>query len=272
MTRLVSLAAVLLFLSAAAYVGAGPRFITVASTTSTYNSGLFGYLHPVFTRETGIGVRVVAKGTGASLRLAKECNADVLVVHAKAREEAFVAEGCGVKRFDLMDNDFVIVGPRNDPAGVKGLKSAPGAFKKIAAAQAAFASRGDNSGTNIKELAIWKRAGITPRGSWYRSLGQGMGATLRVAGETSSYTLTDRGTWLAFKEKMGRRLRLAILNEGDPVLFNQYGIIAVNPERCPHVKREFAQTYVKWMLSKKTQRLIGAYRKFGEVLFHPSAR
>ncbi len=272
MKRLVPAVAVLLFLSSSAYVGAGPRFITVASTTSTYNSGLFGYLHPVFTRETGIGVRVVAKGTGASLRLAKECNADVLVVHAKAREEAFVAGGYGVKRFDLMYNDFVIVGPPNDPAGVKGLKSASDAFKKIAALQATFASREDNSGTNIKELAIWKRAGIKPRGGWYKSLGQSMGATLRVAGEMSSYTLTDRGTWLAFKEKMGKRLRLAILTEGDPVLFNQYGIIEVNPEKCPHVKRDLAQTYVEWMLSKKTQRLIGTYRKFGEVLFHPSAR
>jgi tungstate transport system substrate-binding protein len=272
MKRFIAITAVLLVVCSVGYLGAADRFITIASTTSTYNSGLFDYIHPVFTKDTGIKVRVVAKGTGASIRLAQECNADVIVVHAKQKELKFVREGYGVKRFDLMYNDFIIVGSAKDPAGIKGMKSAPSAFKKVAKSGNTFASRGDNSGTHTKEKNIWKKAGVNPSGGWYKSLGQGMGATLRVANEMGCYTLTDRGTWLAFKEKMGRKLELAILVEGDPILFNQYGIIAVNPKKCRNVKKRMAQQYVDWMTSPRAQRLIGSYKKFGEVLFTPNAK
>lgn len=249
---------------------AADKFITVSSTTSTANSGLFDTILPIFEKKTGIQVRVVAVGTGQAILQARKGDADVLFVHHKPSEEKFVAEGYGVERFDVMYNDFVIAGPAADPAGVKGMKDAPAALNKIAGAEAAFASRADNSGTHKKELELWKAAGIDVKahsGTWYRETGSGMGATLNTATGMDAYVLTDRGTWLSFKN----RGNLAVLVEGDPVLFNQYGIILVNPKKHPHVKADLGQSFVDWVLSAEGQQAIGDFKINGEQLFKPNA-
>ncbi len=243
-------------------------FITVASTTSTENSGLFGHILPLFQEETGIEVRVVAQGTGQALETGRRGDADVVFVHALSQEERFVAEGYGVQRFDVMYNDFVIVGPADDPADVRSTDSASAAMAAIAGAKAAFSSRGDDSGTHVAEVALWNDAGILPEGSWYLSTGSGMGATLNTAVQIPAYALTDRGTWLSFQN----RGPLEIVFEGDPVLFNPYGIILVNPERHPHVKTAEGKTFIDWILSEAGQAAIASYKIGGEQLFFPSAQ
>ena len=249
---------------------AADKFITVASTTSTANSGLFDYILPMFEKKTGIQVRVVAVGTGQAIRQAQNGDADVLFVHHRPSEEKFVAEGYGVKRFDVMYNDFVVVGPKNDPAGIKGDKDVADAFKKIAAAKAPFCSRGDNSGTNKKEMELWKASGTDAKaasGSWYRETGSGMGATLNTAAGMDAYALTDRGTWLSFEN----RGSLAIVVEGDARLFNPYGVILVNPKKFPHVKAAEGQAFIDWVVSKEGQAAIASYKRGGEQLFFPNA-
>lgn len=254
-----------------ATVARGDSFIIVASTTSTENSGLFKYMLPQFQGETGIEVRVVAVGTGQALRNARNCDADVLFVHHKPSEEKFVADGFGVKRYDVMYNDFVVVGPGSDPAGVKGMKDAPAALQKIAAAKSPFASRGDDSGTHKKELSLWKAAGVEARkasGTWYRETGSGMGATLNTASGMNAYALTDRGTWLKFKN----RGELTIVVEGDERLFNPYGIILVNSAKCPKVKSTEGQKFIDWVVSPKGQRAINEYKIEGQQAFFGNAR
>jgi tungstate transport system substrate-binding protein len=251
----------------------GPAFaddIICASTTSTENSGLFGHILPLFEKDSGIEVKVVARGTGAALEMGRRGDADVVLVHAKEQELKAVAEGFFVDRHDVMYNDFVIIGPPNDPAGIKGLKSVVDAFRKIADQQAVFVSRGDQSGTHTKELAIWKQVDINPTGlQWYLEVGQGMEKTQRIGNEKRAYVLTDRGTWLATKDQ----LEMEILLEGDPILFNQYGIMAVNPEKHSHVKYEQAMKFIKWMISDKGQTAIDGFRdKQGNALFVPNAK
>jgi tungstate transport system substrate-binding protein len=250
---------------------AADRFITVASTTSTENSGLFRYLLPLFQHDTGIEVRVVAVGTGQAIELAQRGDADVLFVHHKPSEEKFVAEGFGVARFDVMYNDFVVVGPRTDPASVQGMTDVAAALAQIAAKQSMFVSRGDDSGTHKLELSLWKAAGINvaaASGTWYREAGTGMGATLNTASGLEAYSLTDRGTWISFKN----RGNLAILIEGDSRLFNQYGAILVNPKKHPHVKTTEGQRFIDWLLADKGQQAIAAFRIEGERAFFPNAR
>ena len=256
----------------AAGTAAAETRIKCASTTSTQNSGLFDYILPIFAKKTGIQVDVVAVGTGASIEIGKRGDADVVFVHAKPLELKAVEEGFFVNRHDVMYNDFVIVGPPDDPAKIKGLKSATEAFKKIAAGGATFISRGDKSGTNIKELSVWKADGIDPKGQkWYLEAGQGMGNTLRVASEKGAYTLTDRGTWLALKDK--EKLKLALFGEGDPILFNQYGVMAVNPEKHKQVKYKEAMEFVNWLISPEGQQTIADYKdKNGNKLFVPNAK
>jgi tungstate transport system substrate-binding protein len=242
------------------------RFITVASTTSTEQSGLFGHILPLFTARTGIAVRVLALGTGQALDVGRRGDADVVFVHDAAAEETFVTEGYGVQRLEVMYNDFVIVGPSSDPAGAKG-NDVTGALKRIAAAQAPFASRGDRSGTHAAELRSWRAADVTPAGGWYRETGSGMGPTLNTASGMNAYTLTDRGTWLSFRN----RGDLTILVEGDRRLFNQYGVMLVNPERHRHVKRADGQAFIDWLISRDGQAAIAAYRINGAPLFFPNA-
>lgn len=251
----------------AALPAAAQEFITVASTTSTENSGLFGHILPIFTAETGIEVRVVAQGTGQALETGRRGDADVVFVHARAQEEQFVAEGYGVQRFDVMYNDFVLVGPSDDPAGLRGAETAADAMSRIAAAGASFASRGDDSGTHVAERGLWAAAGIAPEGAWYLSTGSGMGATLNTAAQVPAYALTDRGTWLSF----ANRGPLEIVFEGDPVLFNPYGIILVNPERHAHVKAEQGQAFIDWIVSEAGQAAIASFTVGGQQLFFPSA-
>ena len=242
--------------------------LILATTTSTYDSGLLDHLLPGFEGKYNAKVEVIAVGTGQAIKTAEQGDADVILVHARAREDQFVAEGYGVNRQDVMYNDFVIIGPEDDPAGIQGMPDAAAALAKIAAAQTPFASRGDESGTHSKEKAIWQKAGIQPGGDWYLSLGQGMGATLTFANEKGAYTLTDRSTYLARKEGLG----LPILVEGDPILFNPYGVIAVNPEKHPHVKYELAMKFIEWLTSVDTQEKIGQFRyASGELLFHPNS-
>lgn len=259
----------LLALSFAGEVGAGERFITLASTTSTENSGLFAELLPKFQKETGIEVRVVAVGTGQALRLARNGDADVLLVHDRSSEERFVAEGHGERRYGVMYNDFVVIGPKADPAGVAGGKDAPAALARIAEQSAVFLSRGDDSGTHKAERRLWQAAGTDPSpasGSWYRETGAGMGATLNTAASMQAYTLADRGTWLSFRN----RDDLRVVVEGDERLFNPYGVILVSPKRHPHVKAEDGRRFIQWLISQAGQRAIGEFRVAGEVLFHPS--
>ena len=257
-------------LLAAAPASAQEKFITVASTTSTENSGLFKAILPIFEKKSGIQVHVIALGTGQALDLARRGDADVLFVHNKRAEEKFVAEGYGLKRHDVMYNDFVLVGPKSDPAKVGGGRDILVALEKISTAKAPFASRGDKSGTHSAELRYWKAAGIDPgagKGSWYRETGSGMGATLNTASGMNAYALTDRGTWLSFKN----RGDLAIVVEGDPRLFNQYGIMLVNPAKHPHVKKEMGQAFVDWVLSPEGQQAIAAYKIGGQQLFFTNA-
>ena len=267
-TRRVFLA--LLLAAAASGVPAQERFITVASTTSTEQSGLFGFLLPIFEKDTGIQVRVVALGTGQALDLARRGDADVVFVHAKAAEEKFLAEGHGVKRYPVMYNDFVLIGPKSDPAKIAGGKDILAALKKIRATQAPFVSRGDKSGTHMAELELWKASGIDlekEKGPWYRDTGQGMGPALNTASSMNAYLLADRGTWLAFKN----RGDLAILVEGDKRLYNQYGVILVNPDKHPTVKKVLGQTFIDWLISPPGQKTIAEYMINGERLFFPNA-
>jgi len=247
------------------------KFIVVASTTSTEQSGLFGYLLPIFQKETGIQVRVVALGTGQALDLARRGDADVVFVHARSAEEKFLAEGHGVRRFDVMYNDFVLIGPKSDPAKVSGGRDILDALKKIKAASAPFVSRGDKSGTHIAELGLWKLAGIdiaAEKGPWYRDTGQGMGPALNTAAAMNAYILADRGTWISFKN----RGELAIAVEGDQRLFNQYGVMLVNPAKHPSVKKDLGQAFVDWVISPEGQKTIAEYKIGGEQLFFPNAK
>ncbi|GIK97691.1 MAG: tungsten ABC transporter substrate-binding protein [Alphaproteobacteria bacterium] len=256
-------------LCASGIATADDRFITVASTTSTEDSGLFDHILPIFEAKTGIEVRVVAKGTGAAIKQASTGDADVLFVHDQKSEEKFVADGYGVERFPVMYNDFVLVGPKSDPAGIKGMSDIAQALKKIAAAQSAFTSRGDDSGTNKAELRLWEAAGIDAKavsGSWYRETGQGMGPTLNTAAAMGAYALTDRGTWIAFENKSD----LEIVVEGDDRLFNQYGVILVDPERFPHVKAADGQAFVDWLISPEGQQAIADFKLNGQQLFFPN--
>jgi tungstate transport system substrate-binding protein len=255
---------------AAASASAGERFITVASTTSTANSGLFDHLLPMFQKATGIQVRVVAVGTGQALKLARNGDADVLLVHHRTSEEAFVAEGFGVARHDVMYNDFVVLGPADDPAGVAGMNDVAKAFKKLADSQAMFASRGDDSGTHKKERELWEAANLDPTGNsgqWYRETGSGMGATLNTAVALGAYVLSDRATWLTFKNKRDHK----VVVEGDVRMFNPYGVILVNPEKHPHVKKADGQAFVDWLISPTGQAAIASYRSNGTQLFFPNA-
>tara|TARA_R110000787_G_scaffold16622_40_gene51393 strand:- start:39071 stop:39895 length:825 start_codon:yes stop_codon:yes gene_type:complete len=245
--------------------------IIVQSTTSTANSGLYDYLLPSFKKKSGITVNVVAVGTGQAIKNARNCDGDVLLVHAKPAEEAFVKDGYGVKRTDLMYNDFVIVGPKADPAGINGMKDVTSALKKITEAAAPFASRGDDSGTHKKELQLWKAAGLDPKaasGKWYRETGSGMGATLNAGVGMGAYVMTDRATWISFKNKAD----FEIIVEGDRNLFNQYGVILVNPEKCPEVKQAEGQAFIDWLLSEDGQKTIGSYQIDGKNLFFPNAK
>lgn len=246
------------------------NFIILQSTTSTQNSGLFDAILPRFQTKTGIEVRVVAVGTGQALKNARNGDGDVLLVHARSEEEAFVAAGWGVQRYDVMHNDFVIIGPTDDPAGIGGLPEAGVAFRKIAQTQAAFVSRGDESGTHKKEQTVWKVAAVDPleaAGTWYREAGAGMGAALNTAVGMRAYTLTDRGTWLSFRNKAD----LTVLVEGDPQLFNQYGVILVNPAKHPHVKAGLGRQFIDWLVGPEGQSLIAGYTIAGQPLFFPNA-
>jgi tungstate transport system substrate-binding protein len=250
----------------AGQAGAGERFITVASTTSTENSGLFRHLLPRFEAATGIAVRVVARGTGQALALGRNGDVDVLLVHDRVAEDKFVAEGFGVDRRDVMHNDFVIVGPRGDPARIAGLTDAPAALARIAAAAAPFASRGDDSGTHRAERRLWRAAGIdveAASGGWYRETGSGMGATLNTASGMNAYALSDRATWIAFANKG----ELSILVEGDKLLFNPYGVILVNPARHGHIKKADAGRFLDWLTGAAGQAAIDSYRVDGKQLF-----
>lgn len=247
------------------------EFIIVQSTTSTKNSGLYDHLLPKFRAKTGIEVRVVAVGTGQAIRNARNGDGDVLLVHAKSAEEKFVADGFGVRRFDLMYNDFVIVGPASDPAGIGGMRDATDALGAIAAKKAVFASRGDDSGTHKKERQLWQLAGIDPApasGTWYRETGSGMGTTLNVGIGMGAYVLTDRATWINFGNKQGHR----ILVEGDKRLFNQYGVILVNAKKHPRVKAALGQKFIDWLLSKEGQAAIASYKVAGQQLFFQNAK
>jgi tungstate transport system substrate-binding protein len=242
-------------------------FITVASTTSTEQSGLFKYLLPEAKKALGFDVHVVAVGTGQALDMARRGDADVVFVHDKVAEQKFLAEGYGVKRYEVMYNDFVIVGPKSDPAHAKG-KDVVAALKKLSEAQAPFASRADKSGTHAAELRYWKMAGVQPHGAWYRETGSGMGPTLNTASGMNAYALADRGTWLSFKN----RGDLVILVEGDEKLFNQYGVMLVNPAKHPHVKKEMGQKFIDWLVSPQGQQAIAGYKINGQQLFFPNYR
>ena len=263
-------AAALLLVALAGAAAAQERFITVASTTSTEQSGLFSHLLPGFEKKTGIKVRVVALGTGQALDVARRGDADVVFVHARRAEEKFLAEGHGIRRLPVMYNDFVLVGPKSDPAKVAGGHDIAAALSKIAAAQAPFVSRGDNSGTHIAEFRLWRAAGIdiaAAKGPWYRDTGQGMGPALNAAASMSAYVLSDRATWLAFRN----RGDLGIAVEGDKRLFNQYSVILVNPALHPAVKKELGQAFIDWIVSAEGQREIAGYKLGGQQLFFPNA-
>ncbi|MBR0704780.1 extracellular solute-binding protein [Bradyrhizobium diazoefficiens] len=267
MRKIIAIGALLLWSTVAS---AQDRTITVASTTSTEQSGLFGHLLPLFTKAEGIGVKVVAVGTGQALDIGRRGDADVVFVHDRPAEDKFMSEGQGVKRFDVMYNDFIIIGPKSDPAKIAGGKDVTDALRKIAAAKAPFISRGDKSGTHAAELRLWKEAGVdlgAGKDSWYREIGQGMGPALNMASSSNAYLLSDRGTWLSFKN----RGELAVLTEGDKRLFNQYGVMLVNPEKHPNVKAKDGQAFVDWLVSSKGQEAIAGYKVGGEQLFFPNA-
>ena len=260
----------ILALGVAAPKSFGQNFITVASTTSTEQSGLFKHLLPAYEKKTGVQVRVVALGTGQALDLARRGDADVVFVHARAAEEKFIAEGYGVKRLPVMYNDFVLVGPKSDPAKVAGGKDIVEALRKVKAHAAPFVSRGDRSGTHMAELGLWKQSGIdiaSDKGPWYRDTGQGMGPALNSASSMNGYILTDRATWISFKN----RGDLTIVVEGDKRLFNQYGVILVNPEKHKHVKKELGQAFIDWVVSPDGQKAIADYKIGSDQLFFPNA-
>jgi tungstate transport system substrate-binding protein len=259
-----------LALAAAAPAQAQDKSIVVASTTSTQDSGLFGHILPLFKAKTGIDVKVVAQGTGQALDTGRRGDADVVFVHAKPQEEKFVAEGAGVRRYPVMYNDFVLIGPKDDIAGIKGMTDVAEALKAIKDKGAPFISRGDRSGTHTAELELWKAAGIDigkDKGPWYKEIGQGMGAALNTASAANAYVLADRGTWLSFKN----RGDLDILVAGDKRMFNQYGVILVNPEKHPHVKKELGQAFIDWLVSPEGQKAIAGYKINGQQLFFPNA-
>jgi len=262
--------------AAAAVLSGGPvlaqdKSIVVSSTTSTQDSGLFGHILPLFKQKTGIDVKVIAQGTGQALDTGRRGDADVVFVHAKSAEEKFLAEGQGVKRYPVMYNDFVLIGPKSDPAGVKGMKDITKALQMIKDKQAPFISRGDRSGTHLAELALWnKNAGIDiekDKGPWYKSIGQGMGAALNTASASNAYVLSDRGTWISFKNKGD----LAIAVEGDKRLFNQYGVMLVNPAKHPNVKKDLGQQFIDWLVSPEGQKAIADDKIDGQQLFYPNA-
>ena len=286
------IAMTVILLQAAVAAHAAERFLVLATTTSTENSGLLAYLHPDFEARTGIRVKVVAKGTGVSLQLGRDGNADVVLVHAREEEDRFMAEGHGIVRRDVMYNDFILLGPADDPAGVQGVKSPVEAFQRIAAAARPFVSRGDSSGTHLREQALWRKTkrelqtqtttavvegqqktfqSVRPRGAWYLSIGQGMGKAITAATEKRAYTLADRGTYYAMALAQPPRTDLAILCEGDGSLRNPYGVIAVSPQKHPGVHYAGAKKYVEWITSPETQRKIGDFKLQGKVLFFPSA-
>jgi tungstate transport system substrate-binding protein len=242
--------------------------LRMATTTSTANSGLMEYLLPEFKKDTDIEVQTIAVGTGKALRLGREGDVDVVLVHARKAEQEFIEGGFGIERFDVMYNDFVLVGPPADPAHISSSQSVIEALKKILNTKSIFISRGDDSGTHKKELSLWKSAGDIPQGKWYKSVGQGMGKVIQIANELGGYTMTDRGTWLAYQSKSN----LALLYQGDPPLFNPYGIIAVNPKKHSHVNHAGADSLISWLISNKGQRLIGEFTAEGEQLFIPNAR
>ncbi len=265
----IALAGVFAFASLSASV-AQEKSIVVASTTSTQDSGLFGHILPLFKAKTGIDVKVIALGTGQALDTARRGDADVVFVHAKSAEEKFLSEGYGVKRYPVMYNDFILVGPKSDPAGVKGTKDVVAGLKTLKQKEAPFISRGDKSGTHLAEVGLWKAAGIdiaVDKGPWYKEIGQGMGAALNTASASNAYVLTDRGTWLSFKN----RGELVIAIEGDKRLFNQYGVMLVNPEKHPTVKKELGQQFIDWLISAEGQKAIADYKINGEQLFYPNA-
>ncbi len=285
---------VLCLMTRAFTTSAEEKVIKMSTTASTENSGLLNVLLPELEKDTGIAVKVFPKGTGASIRDGMDGNVDVIFVHAKEREEKFVVEGYGTQRYAVMHNDFVILGPASDPAGIKGVKNAASALKKIAEAKAKFVSRGDDSGTHTKEQELWQTTGLPLKtetkeivkkgkkasvsfkspggiGEWYFSIGQGMGKTLVFAEEKQAYTLTDRGTFLNYKLGRKQGLDLDILCQGDPALFNPYGVIPVNPKKYPHVKYEMADTFAKWLVSPKAQALIANYKIQGQQAFFPDA-
>ena len=269
-SRFKSIAVMVSFLAMSEMAIAGESII-LQSTTSTANSGLYDYLLPIFTQETGISVNVVAVGTGQAIKNAQNCDGDVLLVHAKSAEQKFIAEGYGVERFDVMYNDFVFVGPPADPADLKNSQLAIDGMKRIAQSKSVFLSRGDNSGTHKKEQSLWKMAGVNPdpsSGLWYRETGSGMGATLNVGVEMNAYVMTDRGTWISF----GNKQDFKIIFSGDKNLFNQYGVMMVNPARCEKVNVAAAQTFIHWILSAKGQKTIASYQLQGQHLFFPNAQ
>jgi len=270
--RLRQLIVLLLFsqLAPALPAAAEEKAIVVASTTSTQDSGLFNFILPMFKAKTGIDVRVIAQGTGQALDTGRRGDADVVFVHAKPQEEKFVADGFGVKRFAVMYNDFVLIGPKSDPAKIKGGNDVVAALQAISKTEAPFVSRGDKSGTHAAELALWKQANLDPantKPAWYREIGQGMGAALNTAGAMGAYVLSDRGTWISFKNKGD----LAIVVEGDRRLFNQYGVILVNPAKHPNVKKDLGQAFIDWLVSGEGQEAIRAYKIDGQQLFFPNA-
>jgi tungstate transport system substrate-binding protein len=261
--------AILALVSLSAQARAQDQSIVVASTTSTQDSGLFDYLLPIVKEKTGVDVKVLAQGTGQALDTARRGDADVAFVHAKSAEEKFLAEGFGVKRYPVMYNDFVLIGPKDDPAGIKG-KDVSTALQTIRIKAAPFVSRGDRSGTHIAELKLWKESGIDiekDRGTWYKEIGQGMGAALNMASASNAYVLSDRGTWLAFQN----RGDLAVLVEGDKRLFNQYGVMLVNPAKHPTIKKEAGQRFIDWLISPEGQSAIAGYKIDGQQLFYPNA-
>jgi tungstate transport system substrate-binding protein len=257
-------------LASATVTTAQDKSIAVSSTTSTQDSGLFGHILPLFKAKTGVDVKVVAQGTGQALDTARRGDADVVFVHAKSAEEKFLAEGEGVKRYPVMYNDFVLIGPKGDPAGIKGMKDVAKALEVIRDKQADFISRGDRSGTHTAEINLWKGSGVDidkEKGPWYKSVGQGMGAALNTANASNAYVLSDRGTWLSFKNKGD----LQILVEGDKRLFNQYGVMLVNPAKHPNVKKDLGQQFIDWLISPEGQKAIADYKINGEQLFYPNA-
>jgi len=246
---------------------AAGSMLRLATTTSTVNSGLLDFLLPEFTKETAIEVQIIAVGTGKALRLGRDGDVDIVLVHARNDEQAFIEAGFGVERFDVMYNDFIIVGPLDDPAQISSSQSITEVLKKIHDTKSVFISRGDDSGTHKKELILWQKTGFSPQGDWYKSVGQGMGKVIQIANELGAYTMTDRGTWLAYQAKSN----LALLYQGDPPLFNPYGIIAVSPERHAHVNYKGAESLISWITSNYAQRLIGEFTIEGEQLFVPNA-